>query len=106
MAALTMGNGGSAPKISMVHLVAVYDPFDGRVVHTHRVVILEGGKSISLEQAEREAVEHASRRGRDVSKLKTLVAESQHHDHRGTFRVDVAGQKLVTIEPPQRRRPK
>src|SRR5437660_467534 len=104
MTAHFMGNGGNAPKVSATHLVAVYDPADGRVVHMHHVLVMEGGKPVSAEQAEKEAVEHVKRRGRDAGSLRTLLAERHLHSHRGLFRVDVANQKLVPMEHPVRRR--
>ena len=33
----TFGGGGQAPEISDVHVVAIYDPNTGRVVHVHNV---------------------------------------------------------------------
>jgi hypothetical protein len=97
------GSGGKAPKVSATHIVAVYDPADGRLLHLHHVVVFEGGKSISPKEAEREAIEHARRRGHNVAKLKTLLVRERLPGG-GHFRVDVAKGKLIALEPPVRRR--
>jgi hypothetical protein len=98
-----LGNGGKAPKISVTHIVAVYDPADGRVFHMHHAVVFEGGKSISQEQASREAVESAKRHGHDTEKLKTLLADGYDRRGGGRFRVDLGTKKLVALAPPRRR---
>ncbi len=99
-----IGSGGKAPKVSANHVIAVYDPTDGRVLHLHEVVVFEGGKSVSREEAEREALEHARRRGHPVDRLKTLWVRERLAG--GHFRVDVAGGKLIASKPPARRRAK
>lgn len=98
------GTGGKAPKVSATHTVALYDPADGRVVHMHHVVVFEGGKSVSAEEAQREAVENARRRGREVGKLKTLLVDRPTIGG-GRFRVDTANKTLIPLEPPARKRP-
>jgi hypothetical protein len=82
--------------------VAIYEPADGRVVHMHHVVICEGGKSISPQQAESEAVEQARRRGHDTARLETLLVRDHPERHRGRFRVDLASKTLVLLDPPVR----
>ena len=98
-----IGNGGKAPKISTTHVVAVYDA-TGRVVRMHHVVVFDGGKPISQEEAQKEAIEHARRGGHDVAKLKSLVVD-RLPVKAGQFRVDVGSKKLVAIETPPRTRP-
>jgi hypothetical protein len=97
------GSGGKAPKVSAAHTVAVYDPIDGRLIHLHHVVVFDGGKSISPQEAEVEAIEHARRQGHKVAKLKTLLVREPLLGG-GHFRVDVARGKLIALEPPARRR--
>ena len=97
-----IGSGGKAPKVAATHVVAVYDPTDGRVVHLHEVVVFEGGKSISRGEAEREALEHAHRHGHPVERLKALWVHERPAG--GHLRVDVASGKLIALKPPARRR--
>lgn len=96
-----IGNGGKALKASATHTVAVYDS-TGRVVRMHQVVVFEGGKAVSQEEAQKEAIELSRRSGHDVTKLKSLVV-----DHlaakAGQFRVDVGSKKLVALETPSRK---
>ncbi len=95
-------NGGRAPKVRARHTVAVYDPADGRVVHMHHVVMFEGGKEITSQQAEREAIEKATRRGHDAGRLKTLLSRDDAAHHGGRFRVDLKAGKMVALEAPPR----
>ena len=98
-----MGNGGKAPKTSATHTVAVYDA-TGRVVRMHSVVVFEGGKAVSQEEAQKEAIELSRRSGHDVTKLKSLIVD-QVAAKAGQFRVDVGSKKLVALDTPLRRRP-
>lgn len=97
-----IGTGGIAPKIKTTHTVALYSPDDGRVVHLHRVVTFEGGKSIGPDDAQREAHEIARRHGRDLGKLRTLLVAGDLPAQGGGLRVDLASQKLVSDKPPAR----
>jgi hypothetical protein len=98
---MMMGGAGKSLKVTESHSVAVYDPKDGRVLHMHHVVVLEGGKSVGAEQAQKEALAAAKRRGLRVEKLKTLRADLPA-EAAGRFKVDVAKQKLVGLKAPDR----
>jgi hypothetical protein len=97
-----IGSAGKAPPVKTVHIVALYRPDDGRIVHLHQVVTFEGGKSISAEAAQRELHEIARRHGHDVGKLGTLVVSGDTLPQGGRFRVDAASRKLVSEAPPPR----
>jgi hypothetical protein len=99
----TMMTGGAGKSLKIVegHAVAVYDPKDGRVVHMHHVIVFEGGKSVSAEQAQKEAVEAVKRRGLRVENVKTLRADLPA-EPAGRFKVDVDKKKLIALKPPAR----
>ena len=98
-------NGSNIPNVSARHTVAVYDHTNGEIVHMHQVVVLEGGKMISEQEAEKEAMQEAKSRGHDTSKLKTLLDHDHAESPSGAFRVDLARKKLVGLEIPARRQP-
>ena len=98
---MNIGSGGATPKVSVRHNVAVYRT-DGFVVHLHEVLVFEGGKHINAEAAEQEALDHARRRGLDLSKLKVLRVGDQLTSG-GAYRVDVATKKLIALELPSPR---
>lgn len=60
---MNMGSGGKAPQIIATHVVALYRPSDGRVMHLHTVQVFEGGRNVSKEEAEEELRVHATRPG-------------------------------------------
>lgn len=99
-----IGTGGEGPKVSATHIVALYDPTNGRVVHLHQVVVFEGGKSISQEDAQREIIDKARRRGHDVDRLEVLYVGDRLPGKGGHFRVDIASKRLIPLEAPARRR--
>ena len=69
---MNLESAGDAPKVSMTHTVAVYEPSGGRVVHLHHVVVFGGAKNIRVEEAEGEAIDNARRRGWNSKELRTL----------------------------------
>ena len=67
----------------------------------HHVVVFEGGKPITKEEAQKEAIELARRSGHDAAKLNSLVVE--HLPAMGAqFRVDVKKKKLIALDAPPR----
>ncbi len=98
------GSGGAAPRIAATHNVALFDPRDGRIVHMHHVVVFAGGKPVTPQQAESEAVAIARRRGHKVDRLELLTVAGPLPREKGRFRVDLARRALVPLEDPLRRR--
>ena len=100
------GGSGSKLKVSATQAVAVYDPSNGRVVHWHEVVVFEGGKAVSREQAEQEATDAARRHGHDIGKLRTLHMSEPPEP--GVYRIDLEKEAPVLIpqpeQPPARKR--
>jgi len=86
---------GQVPNISAQHVVALYDPSDGRVAHLHLVHVLEGGKDVTRAQAEEEAKVRAAAAGHDVAKHQ-LIHASELPEGDGRYLVDTAKGILVS----------
>ncbi|MFD7102327.1 hypothetical protein [Streptomyces celluloflavus] len=84
-------SAGNGPLVSLTHTVAVYDPAsDGRVVHLHHVVVLEGGKTVGREEVEQEALGKAREKGHDVGRLRLQYLDVPLPEGRGVLCVDAA----------------
>lgn len=92
------GSGGTAPSIHTRHIVAVYDPADGRVRHLHHVLIFEGGRQVERASAEAEAMDNARQCGLDTAALRAIYVGDALPDEPGALRVDVGTGRLV-VEP-------
>jgi hypothetical protein len=91
-------------------ICVLYDPLDGRVVHTHRVLTMPGGRDVTDEELEERAKDRAKRAGHDIKGLSTLRVTSDVCDCSSQYRVDLATKKLQKLErrphrahPPSRR---
>jgi len=97
---MTNGVGaGTAPRVVDEHLVAVYDPKDGRVLHLHAWTVFEGGQSVSEEEAVEEALKVARQHGHRTEGAQTLHTTQ---GVRGPHRVDLATLALVLLDRPRR----
>lgn len=63
---------GDAPKMTSSEAVVLFDPRDGRVVHVHHSIVLEGGTRSEPEEMCRRAVTHARGLGCATDGLETL----------------------------------
>ena len=90
---------GSGPRVVDGHVVAVYDPVDGRIVHLHLVRVFEGARSVSKEEAVEGARHGARARGHELEGLETLHAKKA--PGRGPHRVDLATMRLVPLDDPR-----
>jgi hypothetical protein len=87
-------SAGSAPAVSSVDVTALYDPRDGRVIHMHHFIVLEGAERRTREEQQRSARESALRLGCNVEGLEVLhVADFQPTGK--TYRVDLEARALV-----------
>ena len=77
----------------------LYDPRDGRIVHTHRVVTLPGGRKVTNEEVEARTKEIAKQTGHDISGLHAMHFAANAYDASAVYRVDVTTKKLVKLEP-------
>ncbi|MEU5438318.1 hypothetical protein AB0G73_33885 [Streptomyces sp. NPDC020719] len=89
------GSGGTAPGVSLTHVVAVYEATGGRVVHLHHVVVLEGGQRIEQADAEREALQKAQGEGHAVSGLRTHYVTRPLPREPGVLHFDVAAGTVI-----------
>jgi hypothetical protein len=102
-----MGAGVKLKQRS-VQTVVVYDSADGRIVHTHHVVVLEGANAPPAKKVEQAALMLAEKAGNDRSKMTILNLGSRSMDRRYRYRVDLKKRSLVrvqTIGKTSRRRP-
>ena len=81
-------------------ICVLYDPRDGRVVHTHRVITMPGGQEITDAEAEARAKERAKQAGRDIRGLSALRVAHEDCDGSSQYRVDLAEKKLRKLERP------
>jgi len=94
---------GKTPDIASMHLVALYNAKDGRIVHMHHALTLEGAQLLKREEHERNARAYAERLGHDVGSVRALHVP----DFRPTgkhYRVDVEKQALVELSLPGRKK--
>jgi hypothetical protein len=89
--------GSVSRKISIL-----YDPQDGRVVHTHTVLTTPGGQDVTDEELEERTRQRAERVGHAISGLRTLRVSSDECDASSQYRVNLATGKLEKVERPPR----
>ncbi len=89
-------SAGLAPLIADVHVVALYEPSDGRIVHLHAVVVCEGGRPISEQDAIDEARSHAAKRNRRPERLMVSVSKDISHASR-PHRIDVRSGAFLPV---------
>ncbi len=76
--------------------VVVYDPEDGRVVHTHHTVTWRGGEHPSKEEQERTATEHVDVEvGSVPERVAFLHTDPREVDPEAFLRVDPETRALV-----------
>jgi hypothetical protein len=87
-------SAGSAPAVSSVDVTALYDPRDGRVIHMHYAIAMEGAERRTREEQQQSARESALLLGCDVEGLAVLhVVDFQPTGK--TYRVDLQTRALV-----------
>lgn len=91
---------GKAVQPESVRMCLLYDPKDGRVVHTHQVVTLPGGRHVTDGEVEARAFSRAAQTGKDTSKLRALHVSPADHDFSSIYRVDRKSKKLVKVPMP------
>ena len=79
-------------------ICVLYDPQDGRVIHTHRVITFPGGQEVTDSEAGARAKERATQAGHDVRSVGTLLVADDDCDGSSLYHVDVAEGKLHNVE--------
>ena len=89
--------GGPKPVSATMKVVALYEPATGNIVHTHVLVVHEGGRDVPDEEVMRTAVEQASRLGHPVDQLDTRVSTDPEHTTR-PHRINTDTGEFVALE--------
>ncbi|MFH8660809.1 hypothetical protein [Streptomyces afghaniensis] len=76
----------------------VFDTSDGRILHIHDVVTIEGGEDTSDEAVARQALQLAAERGVDTRNLDTLHLDPETLESGTAFRVDLQARSLVALD--------
>ena len=88
---------GSPVEMGRSHVCVLFDPKDGRVVHSHGVTVLQPGKQIEPAELEARARQHAARFGKQVEDLSALhLPLAAIHGHEA-FRVNPKGDGVIPI---------
>jgi hypothetical protein len=74
----------------------LYDPQDGRIVHTTHLVVMPGGREMTDGEVEARAKETAKQVGHIIDGLRVLWVTTMDKDNVAAYRVDIATKKLVT----------
>jgi hypothetical protein len=87
-------SAGNAPAVLSVDVAVLYDPRNGRVVHMHHVITLDGAERRTRDEHQQSARESALRLGCNIEDLEVLhVADFQPTGK--TYRVDLGSRALV-----------
>jgi hypothetical protein len=98
-----MSNGLVSKPVSD-KVCVLYDPKDGRVIHTHRALTMPGGRDVTDEELEACAKDMAKRAGHDITGLSSLRVPGEDCDGSSQYRVDLAMNKLQKLERPPKSR--
>jgi hypothetical protein len=83
-----------------VKVVALYERATGNIVHTHIVVMHEGGRDVADEEVIGTALEEAARLGHTVDQLDTKLSTDPEHTVR-PHRIDTNTGEFVALELPE-----
>jgi hypothetical protein len=76
----------------------IYNPADGRVVHTHEVLTYPNGRQITESDVEKEALALLSRRtGINVSGFGILHVRPAHYRRGARYRVELPARRLIYL---------
>ncbi len=90
-----IAQAGQVGKVATTRSVVVYNRKDGRIVHIHHVIALEGTEPSTVSENEKAALFHAGRRGHEESKIAALHVDSASLKEGGHYKVDVKVSQLV-----------
>jgi hypothetical protein len=94
----TTGDG----RVHSVKCCVLFDPADGTIRHTHRVVTMEGANEASDRDVEKRARELAKSFGLKTSTLRPLHVDAGDFEPGKHYAVDPKTRRLVAITAPQR----
>ena len=90
-----MAQAGQVGKPATTRSVLVYNRKNGRIVHIHHVIALDGAEPSPISEIEKAALFHAGRRGHEESKIAALHVDPTSLKEGGRYRVDVKTSRLV-----------
>jgi hypothetical protein len=93
-----MSHIGRGVKLEQAKICILYDPKDGRIVHTHEVVTFPGGRKVNDEEVKARAFKNATVSGKRTSKLKALHVSPEDFDRTSTYTVDLKSLALIKHE--------
>jgi hypothetical protein len=91
---------GKALTPEVFEVCVVYDPSDGRIIHTHERVRFPGAVRKPEGDAGKDAMQIAAKLGHDTSKLQTLAVPPAEHDRRKPYKVDLKSKRIVVLDRP------
>lgn len=94
---------GKAPRVIATQIALVYLRKDGRIVHQHEQVTLEGAAVRDRAYVEQRALEHAARRGHAGADVAILHVDSHALEHKRYYSVDPESKRLVERPGPEHR---
>lgn len=97
-----LSNGGKAPKIVDLFVVALYDSGTGMIRHVHTVTMFEGGGRVDEQEVVRRASDKASKAGHNTANLKIKISKDADHGRR-PHRIDLKTGEFVRVEMKRRR---
>jgi hypothetical protein len=77
-----MSAGKNTFEVEHVHVVALYDPDSGRIMHLHMVTTLSGATPVTPEEAITEAKTLACRRNPKIEGLAVALSNDPEHGRR------------------------
>src|SRR5688572_4284891 len=88
---------GNVPKLESVYGIALYDPADGKVIHMHTILNMEGAYPIDPQVKEKEVLEFVrTELNRDITKL-SILHEPNLQNISANYYVNVQEKKLIKI---------
>ena len=91
-------NGGRAPEVSDTHVVALYHPDTGKIVHLHTVTVFKGGRVVTEKEAIDAAVANALKVGHQTEHLKVKTSKDPAHG-RSPHRIDLDSGRFIAVPP-------
>ncbi len=91
---------GRAVEPESVKTCVLYHYSNGRIIHTHQVVTLPGGKIVEDSEVESRAFAMAKKAGHDVSKIKALHVSRKDYVEDRSYKVDLRSLRLTEIPGP------
>jgi hypothetical protein len=98
-------SAGKAPREIASQTALVYRRKDGRVVHQHEHITLEGATIASVDYIGQRALEHAVRRGYPREKIAVLHVNGDALKEGAHYKVNIKSKKLVELPKPKHQRP-